>query len=197
MQPRNDRKFQTVYWSFMEFGNTALSHEEAWFCMMTEYSHVINEVQAGMSQVFAQIIRMFFNRAGIHFGNSGVSLPGMDGNNIRVFAKLKAFIMDGCAHKSLWHHRGSAASRFCLLCSNLFTASSRFVDEDGSQMLKCNVIKKHDLKGCTNQQVRRWSRYVASQASTMGPTPFKLLQQAVGKFTTHIPYCLKEILMTL
>ena len=59
VKPRNDRKFQTVYWSFMEFGNTALSHEEAWFCMMTEYSHVINEVQAGMSQVFAQIINPF------------------------------------------------------------------------------------------------------------------------------------------
>ena len=38
LQQKNNRKFQAFYWSFLEFGVSALSREEAWFTATTEYS---------------------------------------------------------------------------------------------------------------------------------------------------------------
>ena len=55
----NKRKFQAIYWSFHEFGPSALAHEESWFCIMTEYSTKVNDLHAGMSQVFGAIIKIF------------------------------------------------------------------------------------------------------------------------------------------
>ena len=57
----NRRQFQGVYWSFLELGAAALSHEEAWFCMMVEMSSVVNGVAAGMSQVFGALLKVFFD----------------------------------------------------------------------------------------------------------------------------------------
>ena len=41
----NQRKFHAVYWSFLELGSNSLSREEAWLCVMSEYSNVINQSQ--------------------------------------------------------------------------------------------------------------------------------------------------------
>ena len=43
----NVRKCLCIYYSFLEFGISALSSEHAWFTMMCEYSHVIAKVSAG------------------------------------------------------------------------------------------------------------------------------------------------------
>ena len=53
----NNRKFQAVYWSFLEFGVNALSHEETWFPLMTEFSTTINSLSGGLSQAFGSAIK--------------------------------------------------------------------------------------------------------------------------------------------
>ena len=57
----NNRKFHAVYWSFMEFGVNALSREEAWFTVATEYSVHVSKLSAGLSQVVAKILKCFFS----------------------------------------------------------------------------------------------------------------------------------------
>ena len=112
LSTNNKRKFQAVYFSFMEFGVAALSHEEAWFCMMIEFSTAINDLAAGMSQMFAALINVFFDPSGLDISRSGVALPGDGGTRLRLFAKMAAFLQDGGAHKSTWHCRGDGASKF-------------------------------------------------------------------------------------
>ena len=46
----NKRKFQSVYWSSLEFDTSALSHEESWFVLMTEFSITMSTLSAGLSQ---------------------------------------------------------------------------------------------------------------------------------------------------
>ena len=137
----NRRKFQAVYFSFLELGATAFSHEESWWCVLVEFSKVINDLSAMMSQMFAKILKLFFNPEGLHLTNTGVNLPVTE-DGLRLFAVLGAFLQDGGAHKSTWHCRGDGASKPCLLCKNLFTESSNVCDEDGTNLLRCNVIKK-------------------------------------------------------
>jgi len=78
----------------MEFGTVALSHEDSLFCVMVEFSRVINSLADGMPQMFAVIIKVFFNINGIDISKSGVSLPGECGT-IRLLAMLAAFLQDG------------------------------------------------------------------------------------------------------
>jgi len=56
----NNRRFHAIYWTFMELGSNVLSREDAWFTIMLEFSTWVNLMHAGLSQVFAQVIKQFF-----------------------------------------------------------------------------------------------------------------------------------------
>ena len=90
----NKRKFQAMYWSFLEFGLNALSREEAWFTVCIEFTVTVNSVSAGLSQVVAAILRLFFSE-GHNFQTTGVLLH----HNVRMWAKLVGLRQDGGAHK--------------------------------------------------------------------------------------------------
>jgi hypothetical protein len=179
MSPNNKRKFHAIYWSFLELGAHALSREECWFCTATAYSTFINDLHAGLSQAFAAVIKVFFDSSGFDFSLGGINLP-FSGGDIRLFAKLGVVIQDGGAHKSVWSSRGDAASKFCLLCKNLFTKSSRMVDEDGRHMLVCDALTLDSLVPATDADLRRNARFLEKQASCMSADDFTALQQSLG-----------------
>ena len=179
----NKRKFHAIYWSFLELGSHALSREESWFCIVTEYSKSVNAFSAGLSQVFGAAIKLFFDPNGVNLATTGMLLPGID---IRLWAQLGGVLQDGGAHKSVWHSRGDAASRFCLLCKNIFTEESRICEEDGSRMLCCNVLKLAGLAQATGRDVRAVARHIQAQQSVLNPQQFRELQQALGM--THHPH---------
>ena len=179
MSPNNKRKFQAVYWTFLELGINALSREESWFCMMCEYSSTINDLSAGLSQAFGAMLKLFFEPGGYNFAAGGMSVP-LEPADIRLWAKLGIVLQDGGAHKSVWHSRGDSASKLCLLCKNLFTEKSQFCDEDGTNLLVCNAIKLADLVPATDHDLRTVARYLEGQHATMAPGEFLERQQALG-----------------
>jgi len=165
-----------VYFSFLELGATALSHEESWWCVLVEFSTVINDLSAMMSQMLA---KLFFNPEGNHLTLTGVNLPVTE-DGLRLFAALGAFLQDGGAHKSTWHCRGDGASKPSLLCKDLFTESSNVCDEDGTNLLRCKVIRKVHLVKATARDMRGAARHLEAVVGTMGPGEFTELQQALG-----------------
>jgi hypothetical protein len=185
LQTKNKRKFQGVYFTFLEFGPHALSREETWFPLMTEYSLVVNNVQATMSQVFSEIIKFCFQTDGLIFLTGGISLPIRGGT--RFWAKLGIFLQDGAAQTMTWSARAGAC-RLCLLCNNIFTEQSQVVDADGSHLLRCNVVKEENCELSTDDGLRNVARYLEGKAGTMLPSHFDDLQKALG--LTHRPYSL-------
>jgi len=183
----NRRKFHAIYWSFLEFGMHALCHEEAWFCSVTEHSTVLSTVSAGLSQAFAAILKTFFDPKGFNLQLSGINLP-FDTGDIRLWAKLGIVVQDGGAHKSVWGSRGDGATKYCLLCTNLFTSESRICDHDGKNLLVSNIIKLGELVAATDAQIKNNARYIESQAGKMSKAEFILLQQSLG--ITHHPHAL-------
>ena len=89
-------------------------------------------------------------------------------------------LQDGGAHKSVWHSRGDAASKFCILCKNLFVQESQIVDEDGTNLLSCNVLKWGQLVKATNSDLRNTARYLERKAGTTPSLQFAQLQQSLG-----------------
>jgi hypothetical protein len=183
----NKRKFHAVYWSFLEFGVNALCREETWFCITTALSIDVNGVSAGLSQVFSAIIKTFFEPGGFDLGLAGISLP-FEPDEVRFFAKLKIVLQDGGAHKSVWHARGDGASKLCLLCKNLFTDKSNLCAEDGSNLLRSNVIRSDQLVEASSSDLRKVARYLAAKAGTMTNDAFAELQQSLG--VTHHDHAL-------
>ena len=60
----NRSRFHSFYWSLIELGTEALSHEESWFILMTEFSTGANGLQGGLSACFVQPLRLSSGRYG-------------------------------------------------------------------------------------------------------------------------------------
>lgn len=111
--------------------------------------------------------------------HGGITLS-LDGGDVKLFAELGSVLLDGGAHKYVWGARGDSASKFCLLCKNLFSGESHVVDEDGSNLLRCDVIKRSELEPASDADLRRNMRFLEQESSRIGPDAFTQLQQALG-----------------
>ena len=177
---KSNRKLQAFYWSFLEFGLSALSREEAWFSTaITEYSVHVSGLSAGLSQVVGSIFKLFFSE-GINLAVTGVLLH-FDGHTpVRLWAVLGGMLQDGGAHKAVWHSRGDSASKFCILCKNLFDQESEIADADGTNLLSCNCLTWRELVPATSNNLRNNARFLERQASIAQTDEFRDMQQALG-----------------
>ena len=124
------RKFQALYFSFLELGAHALSREESWFPIMTEYQTVVNDLDASLSQIFAEVLKAIFcGKTDVQ--RAGINLPIGEGR--RLWYKLGVFLQDGEAHQTMWCAR-TGQTRMCLLCKNLFTEKSEIAAADGTML---------------------------------------------------------------
>ncbi len=172
------RRFHSFYWSFIELGTEALSHEESWFILMTEFSTVVNCLQGGLSACFAAAVKAFF-RDGMDMKRGGLTLS-LDGQDTKLFATLGSVLLDGGAHKYVWGARGDGASKFCILCTNLWTSQSNIVAEDGTNLLRCDVITVDGLEAASDIELRTNMRCLQQESARVAPEAFTLLQQALG-----------------
>ena len=175
----NNRKFHAVYWSFLEFGRNALSSEEGWFTILLEYSKYVSKAQGGLSQVFGQVIKVFFDKSGHNFKTAGILLK-FPSCSIRLWATLGGILQDGGAHKAVWHNRGDGASMCCIRCLNLCEVSSHLCEEDDENLLVSNVIKYAELVEATSANIRSKVRHLEAQYAKVKPGEFVEMQQALG-----------------
>lgn len=176
----NKRKLWVIYFSFLELGANALSNEDAWFCVFVKRSRDVNLLSAGMGQVFGAVIKLFFGAAGHDISSGGLYFQAPDGSPLRLFANLAMVLQDGGAHKSVWHCKGDAGTKFCMLCRNLYSEKSELTAEDGSKMLTCTLIHESDLDFATDDDIRGSVRRLADSRATDSKQMFEKRSQAVG-----------------
>ena len=105
---------------------------------------------------------------------------------MRLWAKMAIILQDGGAHKETFHPTGDGGSKLCMLCRNIWTETCNVCDEDGTDLLMCNVIKTANLVLATSKQLRKTARYLETKVGVMTGEKFTNLQQALG--ITHEPY---------
>ena len=127
------RKCWVLYASFLEFGQVALSKEEAWLTVGVVRSSVSGRLEAGISQVVAAVLKIAFCSDSCDPRLSGVVLKKPTGS-IRLFFQLGLLLQDGGAHKLIWCIKADAGCKFCILCKNLFltkaTGKQREADDE-------------------------------------------------------------------
>ena len=175
---RHARKVWVVYFSFLEL-HLHLSNERAWCPLVAEPSDGLKTVSGGISQVIAELIKLFFND---NFDlRYGMQLDGPDGENVamRLFVALSMFLQDGGAHKLLWGCKGDSGTRMCMLCTNLVALASG-IAIDGENVLVCNIIHEDQLRFATDDCIRAALRRLEAFKVTETKGDFKLRQQAIG-----------------
>ena len=116
------------------------------------------------------IVDFFFGSHVFDFRTSGIMLHFPDGTHVRLFATLSMFTQDGGAHKSMWHCKGDAGSKFCMLCRNLFAEKkSELVVEDGTDLLTCSAMRRTELDFATDAVVRGAVRRLAANHAIEPP----------------------------
>ena len=89
-------------------------------------------------------------------------------------------LQDGGAHKLVWHCKGDAGTKMCMLCRNLISQRSRIASEDGSALLKFSVVHESELDFATDADIRGTIARLAHDAATLSKEMLKLKQQACG-----------------
>jgi len=176
---RNARKSWGVYVSFLEFGPLVLSDELAWFTLTIFRAHELKGAAAGVSQMFREILKDIF-KGPVDPTTSGVVLGDSSGVHVRVYCKLGVFIMDGDAHRAVWCCKGDAGLKLCMLHANLYTSKSGIVQEDGTEMLTCSLVRDEDAILCSDEDVRGSVDRLAAKHATDAIAVFKKREQVVG-----------------
>ncbi len=184
---RLERKTMAIYASFAEF-QTMLQHEDAWFVLSISRSQEISNIQAGVSQVFAKLIRSIFTNP-VGDPRLGLCLPHATDSkqDLRLHFTLGGWIQDGLAMKQTFSTKGDSGTKFCMLCNNIrsmpcMQADSHQLEEDipGS-----TVATLAECELATDAEVLAAFQTCQRHSTSMSKEQFAIYQQASG--ITHNP----------
>ena len=113
------RKACAFYWSFLEYGISALSHEEMWCTPTVARSTVVNQMPGVHVQLAAMVVRRFFDPDGHDIRRAGVTLRLKSGVCTTIFAEWGVLVADEPAIKEVLSCKGHAGTKPCVLCMNV------------------------------------------------------------------------------
>ena len=172
------RKCWACYFSLEEFGPVHLQKEAAWLTLLVERTTKVQELHAGVSQIFTALMKFFFAHPQWDV-QSGLLLKGPPhGKNVRLHIKPGSILQDGGAHKQIFHAKGDSATRFCFICSNLVAGRSQLVN--GENQLTCQLVDRQNLCMATDQDIKDTIQRLKANKDKMSAENFKLFQQATG-----------------
>jgi hypothetical protein len=180
------RKVQVIYWSFLEFGPAALAREDLWFLVTPRRSGAVSKIQGEMAQIFGAILKLMFVDACGTLHSCGITLKRAGQPAIHLYGKLACFVQDGGAHKVTWHCKGDSGTKHCLLCKNIFTEKSKLLEEDGTEALRCNVIRHAELQLASDAELKFAVRRLNAFRAIDDPDTFIFRSMALG--FRHMPY---------
>ena len=172
------RKCWLMYFAIEEFGPVILQREAAWLTLLVERTTKVQELHAGVSQVFATVMKSFFADPTWDM-QAGLLLkapPG--GKNARIHLKLGSLLQDGGAHKVVFGTKGDAATRLCFICSNLVAAKSKL--QQGESLLTCKLMGKSELSMASDSDIKQTIKRIKHRSTTLSSEDFKLYLQCTG-----------------
>ena len=180
------RKLVSFYWAFKEYGQRALSTEEAWGVLATVRLSLLEKYKGGLSRFTREFLdKQFFNKTagGNDFETTGMALPqcmsAPAGNRLTLNACLWCFVADEPALKDFFMIKGHAGLLPCILCSNVLlhrlydpTVHAGFISTACTDWM---AMKRH-----TDASIRVLYLHLAEQHGLAEPDDFKELELACG-----------------
>ena len=172
------RKLWVVYFSFKELGAVGLQKEQCWFPLLCVKTSIVSQIDDGMSQLTAAILKHIFVTNPCQVQN-GIFLKSPAGE-LHFFAfQMGHILQDGAAHKLMYGCRGDSGTRFCFICLNLVAERAALV-QDGETILTCKLHHTNSLKMATDADVYGTIDRLIAKKDELGAADYKLWQQACG-----------------
>ena len=116
----DQRKLQAVYYSFAEFGASALCTEEVWFVFLAVREKELRKVNGHLSSFLPILFDRFFvnDESGVNFLTSGIVLPILGSEPFLLTMVFWMALADEPALKDMFACKGHAGLRCCLICRN-------------------------------------------------------------------------------
>jgi len=179
----NKRKAWAIYMSFLQLGPIALQKEEAWLCVGIHRSSEVSRAHAGISQIMASVVKCFFQSLDIDASLGQFWLESPSGEKVRLFLKVGMFLQDGAAHKLVFHCKGDAGTRCCMLCINLIAQTSKIARDEylsSESGFVCSHCTEEGLVFATDSDVKATLQRLAEKRNSMTKGNFELYQRAAG-----------------
>lgn len=175
----NQRKLQAVYWSIKQFGGAALASEEYWFILTAVRSTLVKRLEAGMSELLATTIQLFFQEPHSIYHN-GLTLRFNDNTFGTIYASVDIMVSDESALKASLEMKGSSGSKICALCQNIVAHNSRLDEHDATGFLRpSTVLDIREFAMCTDDIIYQTVDTLQHIQNT-APGQLKKMQQATG-----------------
>ena len=178
---KHGREFQACYWSILDLGAAALSHEELWWTVCTPRSRIVAGVLGGMSGVMAAIIRHMF--CGTHTPSvAGLHLEMNDGGPpVRLFVRFGMMTGDEAALQAINCTRGASGEMPCMFCCNVKSKRSADAPHDKSgYFVSPTETDLTKLRLHTDESVAAIAHGLQTKFSVQNPSAFKQTQKQIG-----------------
>ena len=101
LSKNHSRKTCVFYWSFLELGACALSHEECWFTITILRELTVKTLNGAHARLTYLVLDQFLDDAGADHMAQGVDLQLQDGTTRTLHAKVKILLADEPALKEM------------------------------------------------------------------------------------------------
>ena len=179
---RLERQTMAIYGSFAEFHNNMLQREDAWFVVSIARSQEISNIQAGISQIFAKVIKSIFMNP-VANPRLGVCLPHATDSrqDIRLHFTMGGWIQDGLAMKQTFCTKGDSGTKFRMLCNNIRSMpQADSTSQEEEDIPGSSVSTLADCELATDIEVLAAFQKCHQNSATMSKEQFAIYQQAAG-----------------
>ena len=172
------RKLWVMYWSFKQVGPIGLQKEQCWFPILCVRTAVVSQIDDGMSQLTAAILKHIFVTSPCQVQN-GFFLKCSNGQPHFFAFKMGNILQDGAAHKLMYGCKGDAGTRFCFICLNLVAEKASLV-QDGESLLVCKLHQTSSLRMANDADVYSTIDRLVAKKDELSAADYKVWQQACG-----------------
>ena len=176
LAPTNRRKLQAIYFSFKQFGPEYLCQERSWFVLTACRSIMVQNMDAGMSQLTRVAMQAFIHP--FDFTN-GIALPVDDDGSMRVLvSRVSVLVADEAALKSMVEHKGSAGKLICLLCRN--AVQRRYAETLPANLIHHTCTDTTRFVMHSKASLLRCVQHLKEESGRLGTVAFADLQTSLG-----------------
>ena len=139
---RDNRKCESIYWSFHEFGGEALHSEACWFKIMVVRSQEVAKLDGHMSHLFRLLLNHHF------FGEHSFADGVVVGPGQIMYATFGFVIADEKALKEVLFAKGAAGFKFCPCCHSM--CDHKATDERKTGCISGDCLNVAQIEGQLN-----------------------------------------------
>lgn len=167
LKHQQHRKVQALYYSFLEFGSTALSSEFLWFTLAATRSEDVN---ANFCR-FARDMMLTFDC---------FQTEGFQCGDIVIWAKIAAMVSDEAALKAALGVKGASGSMPCFKCRNVVSKQMAQKVGDATGLVSISCLDKGKLELHSSESMVANAEYLRSQKALLSDRQFQDLEKSLG-----------------